>query len=127
MSKIRVGIVGYGNLGKASEMHVLNSPDMELVCIVSRRKNIKTMSNVRVLHPDDVIEYKDMIDVMVLCGGSATDLPEQTPYFTKYFNTVDSYDNHSKIPEHFNNVDKVAKENNTVSIISVGWDPGIFS
>ncbi len=127
MSKIRVGIVGYGNLGKASEMHVLNSPDMELVCIVSRRSNIETASNVKVVHPDDVIEYKDKIDVLVLCGGSATDLPEQTPYFTKHFNTVDSYDNHSKIPEHFKNMDKVAKESNTVSIISVGWDPGIFS
>jgi len=127
MSKIRVGIVGYGNLGKASEMHILNSPDMELVCIVSRRSNIETASKVKIVHPDDVIDYKDKIDVMVLCGGSATDLPQQTPYFTKYFNTVDSYDNHSKIPEHFGNVDKVAKESNTVSIISVGWDPGIFS
>ena len=99
---------------------------MELVCIVSRRKYQDYVKR-QGFASDDVIEYKDMIDVMVLCGGSATDLPEQTPYFTKYFNTVDSYDNHSKIPEHFNNVDKVAKENNTVSIISVGWDPGIFS
>ena len=127
MSKIRVGIVGYGNLGKASEEHVLNSSDMELVCIVSRRNNIDTKSKVPVIHPEDIVDYKDKIDVMILCGGSATDLPEQTPYFTKYFNTVDSYDNHSNVLNHFNTVDEVAKERGTVSIISVGWDPGIFS
>lgn len=127
MNKIRVGIVGYGNLGRACEEHVLNSSDMELACIVSRRSSIETKSNVPVISTDDVEGLRDKVDVMILCGGSATDLPEMTPSYTKMFNTVDSYDNHSQIPAHYRKVDSVANESGYVSIISVGWDPGMFS
>lgn len=127
MSKVKVGIVGYGNLGKACEEHVLKNDDMELVCIVSRRTNINTKSKVPVIHPDEVESLRDKIDVMILCGGSATDLPEMTPAYTKWFNTVDSYDNHSQIPEHYSKVDSVANASGYISIISVGWDPGMFS
>lgn len=130
MDKIKIGIVGYGNLGRGAELAIQQQPDMELVAIFSRRQpdQIEVVTpNAKVVHVDDAHKYIGKIDVMILCGGSATDLPEQTPAFTKMFNTVDSYDTHAKIPEHFAKVDKVAKESNNVSVISVGWDPGFFS
>lgn len=130
MSKIKIGIVGYGNLGKGAELAIQQQEDMELFAIFTRRdpKTIHPLTKgVDVLHLDAVEKYREKIDVMILCGGSATDLPEQTPYLTKMFNTVDSYDTHEKIPEHFAKVDAVAKNNHHVSIISVGWDPGLFS
>lgn len=127
---IRVGIYGYGNLGRGIEAAVYKNDDMELVAVFTRRDpsslTIKT-ENVPVVSVKDVLDWKDKIDVMVLCGGSATDLPEQTPYLSKYFNVVDSFDTHAKIPEHFNNVDKNAKESGNVALISAGWDPGMFS
>lgn len=130
MSKIKVGIVGYGNLGKGAEASIQQQEDMELVAIFSRRgkEGVKPLdSSVKVLHVDEAEKYKDQIDVMILCGGSATDLPEQTPHFSSMFNTVDSYDNHAEIPVHYEKVNKVAQPNGKTSIISVGWDPGLFS
>jgi len=127
---IRIGIFGYGNLAKGVELAVRKCPDMELAAVFTRRDpagvKIKT-DGVPVYHADDAVKYKDDIDVMVLCGGSATDLPEQTPEMAKYFNVIDSFDTHAKIPQHFENVDKIAKESGKVGIISVGWDPGMFS
>ncbi len=127
---IRIGIFGYGNLAKGVELAVRKCPDMELAAVFTRRDpagvKIKT-EGVPVYHADDAVKYKDDIDVMVLCGGSATDLPAQTPEMAKYFNVIDSFDTHARIPEHFENVDKVAKESGKVGIISVGWDPGMFS
>ena len=126
--KIKVGIVGYGNLGRGAEAAIAQQPDMELVAVFSRRGKVDTIDpNVLSLHVDEAEKYRDQIDVMILCGGSATDLPEQTPHFAKMFNTVDSFDTHAKIPEYFASVDQVAQENGTLSIISVGWDPGLFS
>ncbi|MER1987383.1 MAG: diaminopimelate dehydrogenase [Solibacillus sp.] len=130
MTKTRIGIVGYGNLGRGVEAAISQNDDMELVAVFSRRDpqsvTIAT-EGVTVYHVDDAPNYKDQIDVMVLCGGSATDLPEQVPHFAQWFNTVDSFDTHAKIPAFFDAADKVATENGTVSIISVGWDPGLFS
>lgn len=129
-NKIRVGIVGYGNLGKGAEASIKQQPDMELVAVFSRRNpdSINLIDpNVKVLHIDEAKNYQDKIDVMILCGGSATDLPEQVPAFAEMFNTVDSYDTHAKIPAYFASVDKVALESGKTSIISVGWDPGMFS
>lgn len=126
-NKIRVGIVGYGNVGKGAEHAVLNAPDMELVAVISRRDNLQVQSQVPVVAVEDCQNWQDKIDVLLMCGGSATDLIEQTPYFTQYFNTVDSFDTHARIPEHFANVDKVAKAAGKISIISTGWDPGLFS
>ena len=130
MEKIRIGIYGYGNLGKGVETAIKNNPDMELVGVFTRRdpKTIKTINKeTNVYGTDEVSNMKDKIDVMILCGGSATDLPVQTPEMTSMFNVVDSFDNHANIPLHFNNVDKVAKENNKLALISCGWDPGLFS
>ena len=127
---IRVGIVGYGNLAKGVEASIKENNDMSLVAVFTRRdpSSVKiNTENVPVLDIAKAEEYKDKIDVLVICGGSATDLPEQTPYFAKYFNVVDSFDTHAKIPQHFDNVDNVAKESGKVGIISVGWDPGMFS
>ncbi len=126
---IKVAIAGYGNLGKGTEKAVLNAKDMELVCVFTRRdpSSVKTFSNVPVYKLDDAPSMKDKIDVVVLCGGSATDLPEQTVEMAKYFNVVDSFDTHAKIPEHFENVNKSCEESKKVGIISVGWDPGLFS
>ena len=127
---IRVGIVGYGNLAKGVEASIKENNDMSLVAVFTRRdpSSVKiNTENVPVLDISKAEEYKDKIDVLVICGGSATDLPEQTPYFAKYFNVVDSFDTHAKIPQHFDNVDNVAKESGKVGIISVGWDPGMFS
>ncbi len=129
MSKIRVAIAGYGNLGKGTELAVMNAVDMELVCVFTRREpgSVKTKSGVPVYSMDDAVNMQDKIDVVVLCGGSATDLPVQTPELAKYFNVVDSFDTHAKIPQHFENADKASKEGEKVSIISIGWDPGLFS
>ncbi len=127
---IRVGILGYGNLGKGIECAVKNNPDMELKAVFTRRNpaDVKILTEgVNVYHVDDAISKKDEIDVLILCGGSATDLPEQTKEYAKYFTVVDSFDTHARIPEHFANVDKSAKESGNVAIISCGWDPGMFS
>src|SRR5699024_4339819 len=126
--KIKVGIIGYGNLGRGAEIAIKQQPDMELVAVFSRRGAVQTFDqNVTSVHIDKVKNYQDKIDVMILCGGSATDLPEQTPKYTELFNTVDSFDTHANIPEHFEKVDKVAQKSGKISVISVGWDPGLFS
>ena len=127
--KIRIGILGYGNLGKGIECAVAQNPDMELVGVFTRRapETVQTVSGVAVYHADKLMEMQDAIDVLMLCGGSATDLPKQTMEYAKYFNVVDSFDTHAKIPEHFANVDASAKESGKVAIISIGWDPGMFS
>lgn len=127
---IRIGIMGYGNLGRGVECAVKQNEDMELVAVFTRRNpsdlTIKTES-AKVVNVADVAEWKDKIDVLVICGGSATDLPKQTPEYVKLFNCIDSFDTHAKIPEHFENVDKAAKESGHIGMISVGWDPGMFS
>ena len=127
--KIRIGILGYGNLGKGIECAVAQNPDMELVGVFTRRapESVQTVSGVSVYHVDELLQMKDKIDVLMLCGGSATDLPTQTVEYAKYFNVVDSFDTHAKIPEHFANVDASAQENGHVAVISIGWDPGMFS
>ncbi len=124
---IRIGIVGYGNLGKGVELAAAKCDDMELVAVFSRRQLAATNSGVPAVSLDKIAEYQGKIDVMLLCGGSATDLAAQGPMIAKYFNTVDSFDTHAKIPEYFAAMDEVAKASQTVSIISVGWDPGLFS
>ena len=127
---IRIGIYGYGNLGRGVENAIRQNPDMELVAVFTRRdpSTVKIQTeDVMVCHANDVLTMKDKIDVMILCGGSATDLPVQTPELAKSFNVIDSFDTHAKIPEHFDNVDKYAIDSNNVAIISVGWDPGMFS
>lgn len=127
---IRIGILGYGNLGRGVECAIKQRSDMELKAVFTRRdpKTVTLLTpNVNVYSVEDAVKMKDEIDVMILCGGSATDLPVQTPEFAKLFNVVDSFDTHAKIDEHFNNVDKASKEGNKVGIISIGWDPGMFS
>jgi len=127
---MRVGIMGYGNLGKGIECAIKQNKDMELVAVFSRREpsTVKILTEgVKVYSVDDAIKMKDEIDVLILCGGSATDLPTQTPEYAKYFTVIDSFDTHARIPEHFANVDATAKENGNVAIISCGWDPGMFS
>lgn len=127
---IKIGIFGYGNLGRGVELAVQNAKDMELVAIFTRRdpKSVSiNTKNVPVVSADDVEKWQDKIDVMILCGGSATDLPKQTPALAKYFNVIDSFDTHAKIPEHFAAVDKAAKDTGHLAMISVGWDPGMFS
>lgn len=130
MEKIRIGIAGYGNIGRGVEQAVARNEDMELKAVFTRRDPktvaIKTES-AAVKHFDDMVSMKDEIDVMVLCGGSATDLPVIGPEVAANFNTIDSFDTHAKIPEYFANVDKAAKKGGNISIISVGWDPGMFS
>ncbi|MGL9746590.1 diaminopimelate dehydrogenase [Enterococcus sp. DIV0170] len=125
---IKIAIVGYGNLGRGVERALKQSADMELVGVFSRRNpaNVQT-DGAPAFAMEELIAQKGKIDVCILCGGSATDLPVQTPEITKNFNTIDSFDTHAKIPEHYVNVDQAAKENQTVSIISTGWDPGLFS
>lgn len=128
--KIRVGILGYGNLGRGAEASIQQQPDMELVAVFSRRspESVQTVNpSTKVIHVDDAEKHVDDIDVLLLCGGSATDLPEQAPEFAKLFNTVDSFDTHARIPEFYEKVDASAKPNGKTSIISVGWDPGLFS
>lgn len=127
---IKVGILGYGNLGKGIECAIKNNPDMELKAVFTRRNpaDVKILTDgVNVYHVDEAVAKKDGIDVLILCGGSATDLPKQTKEYAKYFTVVDSFDTHAKIPEHFANVDKSAKEGGNIAIISCGWDPGMFS
>ena len=126
---MKIGILGYGNLGRGVENAVKQNPDVELAVVFTRRKpsDLKINSNAQVLNISEIENWKDKIDVLILCGGSATDLPQQTPKYAKLFNVIDSFDTHAKIPEHFNNVDKAAKEGGKVGIISVGWDPGLFS
>ncbi len=129
MEKMRIGILGYGNLGRGVESAVAQNADVELVAVFTRRnpESLKINSNAKVLNVSEIENWKDKIDVLILCGGSATDLPEQTPKYAKLFNVVDSFDTHAKIPEHFENVDKAAKNGGKIGIISVGWDPGMFS
>ena len=130
MSKIRIGIVGYGNIGRGVEQAIKRNEDMELAAVFTRRDpaSVKVETEgAKVVHMDDMLSMKGDVDVMVLCGGSATDLPVMGPEIAANFNTIDSFDTHAKIPEYFANVDKAAKEGNNISIISVGWDPGMFS
>jgi len=127
---MKIGILGYGNLGRGVELAVKKNPDVELAAVFTRRNpaGVKINTpNVPVVKVDDAASWADKIDVMILCGGSATDLPEQTPKFAKMFNVVDSFDTHAKIPAHFENVNAAAESSNHVAIISVGWDPGLFS
>ena len=127
---IRIGIMGYGNLGRGVECAVKHNPDMELTAVFTRRdpQSLHILTETAAVYPAaEAAAHKDEVDVLILCGGSATDLPEQTPEFVKYFNVVDSFDTHKRIPEHFANVDKAAVESGHIGIISVGWDPGMFS
>ncbi|MBQ9980986.1 MAG: diaminopimelate dehydrogenase [Oscillospiraceae bacterium] len=127
---IRVGIFGYGNLGRGVELSIAQNPDMELVAVFTRRDPSKVSivsKTAKVMSVDDVETMKDKIDVMILCGGSATDLPVQTPALAEHFCVVDSFDTHAKVPEHFANVDSAAKKGGKTAAISVGWDPGMFS
>ena len=127
--KIRVAILGYGNLGRGVEAAMQYNPDMTLVGVFTRRppENLKVLTDVPVRHADELLGMKDSIDVLILCGGSATDLPVQSPEYAKHFNIVDSFDNHSKIPEHFDAVDAAARAGAKTALISAGWDPGMFS
>ena len=127
---IRIGILGYGNLGRGVECAIRQNPDMELVAVFTRRnpEDVTILTETAaVCNIADAADWKDKIDVMILCGGSATDLPVQTPEYAKMFNVEDSFDTHAKIPEHFANVDAAAKKGGHIGIISVGWDPGMFS
>ena len=129
MNKIRVAICGYGNLGKGIESEIVKKDDMELVAIFTRRdaNSLMINSNTPVVNIKEADKWKDKIDVMIMCGGSSTDLPQQVPEMAKLFNTVDSFDTHAKIPEYFESVNKSATMTNKTSIISGGWDPGMFS
>lgn len=129
MDKIRIGIIGYGNLGKGTEYAISQNEDMELVGIFTRRnpESLKSVFNASVYSIDEVKNFTDKIDVMILCGGSATDLPIQGPNFSSMFNIVDSFDTHAKIPEYFEKVNSSAQKSGKVALISVGWDPGLFS
>lgn len=124
---IRIGIIGYGNLGRGVELAIAQNPDMTLVGVFSRRDPASVPSKAKVYSVDELMSFKDCVDVMILCGGSATDLPEQGPAFARHFNTVDSYDTHAKIPEYFERVNAEAVAGGNVSVISTGWDPGLFS
>ena len=127
---VRIGILGYGNLGRGIECAIRQNQDMELVAVFTRRdpQQVKIQTEgVSVYKVDQIAEFQDKIDVLMLCGGSATDLPKQTPEYAKYFNVIDSFDTHANIPQHFADVDEVAKANGPVAMISVGWDPGMFS
>ena len=127
---IRIGILGYGNLGRGVECAIKHNPDTELVAVFTRRdpKTVKILTETATVYSvNDAEKMKDKIDVLIICGGSATDLPKQTPEYAKMFNVIDSFDTHARIPEHFDAVDVAAKESGHVGIISVGWDPGMFS
>lgn len=126
---IKLGILGYGNLGRGVENAMKFNKDMELCAIFTRRnpETVKVNSNTSVVSVNDIEQWKDKLDVLIICGGSATDLPVQTPKYAEMFNVIDSFDTHARIPEHFANVDKAAKKSNKVAIISLGWDPGMFS
>src|SRR5690606_1665868 len=128
--KIRIGIVGYGNLGRGTESSIAQNPDMELVAVFTRRDpaSVTTIDeNVPVVALDKVADYKDSVDVLILCGGSKSDLPEQGPAMAGLFTTVDSFDTHARIPEYFAAVDEAATKGGNVALISIGWDPGLFS
>ena len=129
--KIRIGIVGYGNLGRGVEYAIRQNEDMELAAVFTRRDpdevRVKTSGSVQVYSMDRLMDMKEDIDVLVLCGGSATDLPRQTAEYAEHFNVVDSFDTHARIPEHFDRVNAVAERGGRTAIISVGWDPGMFS
>lgn len=129
MEKIRIAIMGYGNLGRGIECAVRQNEDMELVAVFTRRdpSSVKTVSGVPVYGVDELQGRKEEIDVLMLCGGSATDLPRQTPEYAEYFNVIDSFDTHANIPEHFAAVDRAARKGGRTAMISVGWDPGMFS
>ena len=127
---IRIGILGYGNLGRGVECAIRQNPDMELAAVFTRRspETVEILTDgVPVVKADAAKEWTDKIDVLIICGGSATDLPTQTPEYAKMFNVIDSFDTHARIPEHFANVDAAAKAGNKLGIISLGWDPGLFS
>ena len=126
---IRIGILGYGNLGRGVECALRQNQDMELVAVFSRRdpETVKTLTGVKAVSLDEIETYKDKIDVMIICGGSATDLPVQTPKYVSHFHVVDSFDTHAKIPAHFAAVDEAAKAAGNCAVISAGWDPGMFS
>jgi len=126
-TKIKVGIVGYGNLGRGVEMAVKQTDDIELVAVFTRRNPQDVKAGVKVDSIDNIADYKGKIDVMILCGGSATDLPEQGPKMASMFNTVDSFDTHARIPEYFAKVDEAGKKSGCLNLISTGWDPGLFS
>ncbi|MFA7083005.1 MAG: diaminopimelate dehydrogenase [Arcobacteraceae bacterium] len=129
-NKINIAIAGYGNLGRGVELSISKNPDMKLVGVFSRRdpKSVETIfKDTPIFAIDTILNYKDKIDVLILCGGSKDDLPVQGPEFSKHFNIVDSYDTHAKIPEYFQSVDTPSKQNNKVALISIGWDPGMFS
>ncbi len=126
----KIGILGYGNLGRGVECAIKQNDDMELVCVFTRRdpSTVKILTeSAKVASVSDIKSYTGKIDVLILCGGSATDLPGQTPEYAKMFNVIDSFDTHAKIPQHFANVDSSAKEGGNIALISVGWDPGLFS
>ena len=127
---MKAAILGYGNLGKGIELAIRQNPDVELCAFFTRRDPASLKTNtagVPVYNVADIPAHKDEFDILFICGGSATDLPKQTPEYAKYFNVIDSFDTHAKIPEHFDNVDKAAKESGHVALISCGWDPGMFS
>ncbi len=127
---MKIGILGYGNLGRGIECAIRQNEDMELAAVFTRRnpETVKILTEGVPVYPAEELErMQGKLDVLILCGGSATDLPEQTPSYAKYFNVIDSFDTHARIPEHFDNVDAVAKENGHVALISCGWDPGMFS
>lgn len=126
-SKIRIGIVGYGNLGCGAELAVSRNPDMELIAVFTRRNPETLNSRYNVKHISEILDFKNKIDVMILCGGSAKDLDEQGPMIVSHFNTVDSFDNHAQIPEYFEKMNRSAKKSSKLGLISVGWDPGLFS
>jgi len=126
---IKIGIVGYGNLGRGVESAILQNEDMSLYGVFTRRnpETMTTLTNVPVYSVDEILNHKENIDVLILCGGSATDLPVQTPKMAENFNVIDSFDTHAKIPAHFEKVNESAEKSGKVAIISVGWDPGMFS
>ncbi|MBR4943577.1 MAG: diaminopimelate dehydrogenase [Clostridia bacterium] len=126
---IRIGIYGYGNLGRGVELALRQNEDMETVGVFTRRppETLKTLTGIPVYAANDVLSMQDKIDVMIICGGSATDLPKQTPYLAEYFNVVDSFDTHAKIPQHAQTVNESAEKGGKVAVISAGWDPGTFS
>lgn len=127
--KIRIAIAGYGNLGRGVECAIKQNPDTELFGVFTRRdpSSVKTLTGASVYSMEDITDHKNDIDVLIICGGSATDLPVQTPELAKYFNVIDSFDTHARIPEHYNNVDACARAAGKIAMISIGWDPGMFS
>lgn len=129
MNKIRIAIAGYGNLGKGVESQIIKNEDMELICIFTRRDPnvINNISTVPVIHESEMEKWKDKIDVVILCGGSATDLPVQGPKYARYYNTVCSFDTHAKAYEYYKSMNKAAQEGNKIAMTSIGWDPGLFS